>query len=420
MFPSPLKSTTYLVSTEPQRHSIEVPAANTDKVPPEYKHRHKATGFKAQGYKSYSPLDSSSTLPTASLTTTATTATNQTLGTLSRFLAPPQRTRLKTRSVSFLPTLHDHLTFPTKPPSLTTAINRPVSPTSLIKTRSRSFSNPRSPLSRGNSSRRGFKTVRKSLKRAPPGTESFFKRSLSKGASEDLLAGMLGSRKHRIFGDKTPILPDYDTDYFSSSGTSESSGEEEDSDAAPPTATLRKLSQDLLNTHQNFLLGKRQTFIEANLVDEHEPFDRKPRFLLPFSPVKHSTYEIRTDVDSQDSDATDLVSIHSSNLPGENESNPGSRPTSATGVILTADERKYRDTTRRQGSRLTPKVSAKQTLRMKSSSPVESNIESAAAAMGGDAPKSPPPADVVEGTPEPGGGRELERQAREVLGLPGR
>ena len=146
-----------------------------------------------------------------------------------------------------------------------------------------------------------------------------------------ILSGILGVRNHAIFGSQEADIIEPAMD----DSSSESSAEPDD-DHGPvilrdgggyKAVDMKRLSESLINDHQNFMLGKRSAFIEANLVSETEPFDRAPRFNFPFSPVIGTTYGIRSDKGSDDDDDGDgLFSVHSDNLPGEDESDPRSRP----------------------------------------------------------------------------------------------
>ena len=80
------------------------------------------------------------------------------------------------------------------------------------------------------------------------------------------------------------------------------------------------------------MAGKRSTFIEVQPFAHEDP-NRKPKYSLPFSPVKHSTYDIRSTYDGDD-----IISVNSDNLPDDTDSTPGSRPSSALRRYVTPAE----------------------------------------------------------------------------------
>ena len=152
------------------------------------------------------------------------------------------------------------------------------------------------------------------------------------------LLGLLGHREYEIFGDKQPFLLDLgsmipddewslDEDEESSEFLAEGSFDRrlrETFEDKMYNSTRQKLSQTLLMEHETFMQGKRATFIESQPY-AHEAPDREPKFSLPFSPVKNSTYDIKSVASGDDEDG-DLISMTSQNLPGDDESHPGSRP----------------------------------------------------------------------------------------------
>ncbi|GMH77693.1 hypothetical protein TL16_g07497 [Triparma laevis f. inornata] len=176
------------------------------------------------------------------------------------------------------------------------------------------------------------------MRRKTTARSSSFTKNIEYNDSNRLL-GLLGPRKHKIFGDVEPEIEslesltnddswNLDNGSFNGKQLSDEASLEEARknqqkiDDREYDRTRRTLSKMLLQEHEVFLTGKRSTFIEVQPFAHEDP-NRKPKFSLPFSPVKGSTYGIVGDDDG------DLVSVHSDNMPDDNESCPGSRPSSA-------------------------------------------------------------------------------------------
>ena len=154
------------------------------------------------------------------------------------------------------------------------------------------------------------------------------------------LFGLLGHREYDIFGDNKPFIHDLGSivkDDEWSLEEDEGLGKEETDFKVDESFERRvretyedreydnakqRLSRTLLREHEVFMQGKRSTFIESQPF-AHEPADRKPKFSLPFSPVKNSTYDITSVEDGEDGE---LISVNSDNLPGLDDSpHPGTR-----------------------------------------------------------------------------------------------
>ena len=345
--PSPLRASAYKVLEKP----ISTPPIHTKF---EEKTAHKAT--------TPTTLTSSSTLPAPKSglrrqtnatrrqlidgmdTTSESRPPNDAVGSLTRFLTPkPTVAKIVNRSQyaysgkikPSTETRTDHLSTTSKISTASSAASASASTPnfqstldSILKRRELleySTRNPRVAAQRSAASSRR----RVAMKRGPSRRAMKREANEMKTEKKDRLVGILGNRLHHIFGEteadvtrlediqKTETFPSFklDQDSFTSSIDLFETRAMVAQQNLEFTHTKNELTNLLLEQHHVYMEGRRATFIETQPCLKENP-ERAPKFTLPFSPVKNSAWDIKSEgsivymesekFDDDDSDPDDM------------------------------------------------------------------------------------------------------------------